>query len=962
MTNPDPGAPADAASAGLRFTFANVDFDAAEGSLQVGGVRVDLEPRPLRLLAEMLRHAGEVMTRDELIDSVWEGRVTVDHVVANAVSKLRAALGAEGAARLQTVPRIGYRLLGPVQRHARLVDPSPLLPGQPLAGREGYVLEKALGNRRRQDVWLARHLQLGHLRVFKFAQDGERLSALKREYTLYRVLTQELGPREDFARVLDANFARSPCYLECEYGGDSLLDWAGSGAGLAAMSLDERVALFLQAARALAAAHGVGVLHKDIKPANILVKTAAGAAASSPESQAAHWQLCLTDFGSGRLLDAARLQALDITALGLTQTQDQVLADAGSGTLAYMAPELLARQAPTTQTDLYALGLVLLQMAVGDLQQTLAPGWQRQLADPLLADDVSKATEGRPEDRLSSVGELVQRLEQLPQRRLARQQAAADAARQQAMASQLARSQARRPWVVAAVASLSLGLVFSLFLAGRERAAQQRADEQSRRALAVNDFLTKDLLVAADLRQTPGGDRPVTMLDLLRRGSQAAVQRFEGQPLMEVAARHHLARTFNGLWAKTEARAEYDRALAMLRPLVPPDDDLLLTMELERLIVVADQIERDAARADLDRIEAVLLASLGPGRLPAAPELAMLLLQCRVYMLHVQGRHQDELPLARQWVAMADATAGTPLGRRVDARAALAATLRALGDPSGAERVFAELALPPFDRARESRLAISNFEMTNAGLLRDEGRHAEAEALLAKVHERLTQDKLPSAWHQGYLDAERGHNFRAWSQREGRPLDPAAQHYRQSVDHFRRGLGDEHQFVRAMQLNLVTVDLTLARYDSALAELRDMEAWIVARASAHTQRRLQLMFGQALLGLGRPEDALVHLRRVPAPTQEPPTRPPESWQVNGPLPPIELLAWDAQALQGLALLQSRQAAQGQPLLRQAVDVLTRTGWLPRGDASFDALLRAEVRAARRVETTPDGARSPSRQR
>lgn len=397
--------PADGAPSASAWRFDNCEFDTLEPVLRVGGRPVTVEPRPLRLLAELLQHCNEVLTKEELLESVWEGRPTVDHVLANAVSKLRTALGEAGAARLQTVPRVGYRFAGPVQRIERVARALCQQAGQVVPGREGFVLERSLGRTVDGGVWLARHAKLGHRRVFKFAEDGARLTALKREYSLFRLLQRELGPREDIVKLVDANFTLAPFWLECESAGSSLLDWAGEGppgGQLAALAVPERLGLFVQIARAVAAAHSVGVLHKDIKPANVLVGGSEGA-----------WQARLTDFGSGRLLQPERLQGLHLTALGLTQGAEAGVDDR-SGTLMYLAPELMAGHAPTVQSDLYALGMVLFQILVADLRRPLATGWQRLIDDELLRADIAAATEGSPAERLPSVADLVQRLEQLP--------------------------------------------------------------------------------------------------------------------------------------------------------------------------------------------------------------------------------------------------------------------------------------------------------------------------------------------------------------------------------------------------------------------------------------------------------------------------------------------------------------------------------------------------------------------
>ena len=73
----------------------------------------------------------------------------------------------------------------------------------------------------------------------------------------------------------------------------------------------------------------------------------------------------------------------------------------------------------TTQGDVYALGVLLYQMAVGDLARPLAPGWERDVPDELLREDIAACVEGDPQRRLSGAHELSERLRTLPQRRQA---------------------------------------------------------------------------------------------------------------------------------------------------------------------------------------------------------------------------------------------------------------------------------------------------------------------------------------------------------------------------------------------------------------------------------------------------------------------------------------------------------------------------------------------------------------
>lgn len=486
-----------------RWRFGAVEFDEARRELRIAGLPVDIEHKPLEVLSLLLRHPGEVVTKDELFDTVWAGRVTVDHVLATAVGKLRKALEGSGERRIVTVPRIGYRLEGQVERMMVGAAPASALSlqaGAPVPGRDHFVLERQLGRTLGSEVWLARQPRSRQARVFKFALDGEHLAAIKREATLLRVLRDSLGEREDFVQAIDWNFESPPFFVESAYGGQPLGDWAREDGRLAAMDAAARIAFFLPVVDAVAAAHGVGVLHKDLKPANILV-----------DDRGDVRQVRLTDFGSSRLLQPERLAELGITALGMTMTQ--VGGDGSSGTPLYLAPELLAGQPATVRSDVYALGVILYQVMVGDLGRPLAPGWERDIDDVLLREDIAQATDGRPEMRIASATELAERLRRLPARRVERaEQEAAELSRQQLWHA-LERSRARRPWIVATIGVLAAGLLFSGLAWWRSEQQRHIAEQQAARAEASMGFFDKALITLST--GNSGYDHDPTIRDML---------------------------------------------------------------------------------------------------------------------------------------------------------------------------------------------------------------------------------------------------------------------------------------------------------------------------------------------------------------------------------------------------------------------------------------------------------------
>jgi len=101
------------------FRFGSFEVDLRAGELRKQGFRVKLQERPLQILALLLDHPGEVVTREELRQHLWAADTFVDfdHSVNTAVNKLRDALGdsAESPRFIETLPRHGYRFIGHVE-------------------------------------------------------------------------------------------------------------------------------------------------------------------------------------------------------------------------------------------------------------------------------------------------------------------------------------------------------------------------------------------------------------------------------------------------------------------------------------------------------------------------------------------------------------------------------------------------------------------------------------------------------------------------------------------------------------------------------------------------------------------------------------------------------------------------------------------------------------------------------
>lgn len=107
--------------------FGDFELDVCAGQLRKHGVKLRLQGQPLQVLAVLLKHAGDVVTRDELRSQIWSADTFVDfdHSLHNAIARLRETLGdsAETPRYIETLPRRGYRFIAPVEKE-EAPDPS----------------------------------------------------------------------------------------------------------------------------------------------------------------------------------------------------------------------------------------------------------------------------------------------------------------------------------------------------------------------------------------------------------------------------------------------------------------------------------------------------------------------------------------------------------------------------------------------------------------------------------------------------------------------------------------------------------------------------------------------------------------------------------------------------------------------------------------------------------------------
>ena len=328
-----------------------------------------------------------------------------------------------------------------------------------------WLLEEKLGEGAVGQIWTGRHTGLDERRVFKFCDTEAKARTLKRELTLFRLLKDRVGRNPHFIPLHEVSLDEPPFYLMMDHVESvDLARWCLRSGGPAKVPLETRLEIVAQAADALQAAHDSGVLHRDVKPSNLLIEDRETSDGGPP----AHVRL--TDFGIGQIITEELLAG---GRAGFTRTVSNLRAATLSGTQMYMAPEVIAGYDGTARSDLYSLGVVLFQLVAENLQRPVTVDWEAAVPDPLLREDLRLCLAGDPADRFPAAAELAVRLRAHGQRRQ-------EAELRRAELAERERAAYRRGIMrTAAVAAVIVGIIAVLAVI----AMRQRKEAQTARAL-----------------------------------------------------------------------------------------------------------------------------------------------------------------------------------------------------------------------------------------------------------------------------------------------------------------------------------------------------------------------------------------------------------------------------------------------------------------------------------------------
>lgn len=683
---------------------------------------------------------------------------------------------------------------------AAVLDRGAVLPAAPapLAGGRigGFVLQRVLGQGGMGTVWLAEQQQPRRLVALKVLAVGLRSETARRRFQFEAEMLGRLR-HPGIAQVYEAAVHRDEAtamdvpYFAMELVVDAVdLVTFAHGRGL---DTDARLELLLQLCLAVHHGHQHGVIHRDLKPPNVLVD--------------ADGRVVVIDFGIARCAEAPK--------------SAQTLPGLLLGTVPYMSPEQLGGDAAAidTRTDVWALGVIACELLTGQLpfptsglpptralERVRAGALRLPGLDADLQCIVQKALCLEPARRYASAAALADDLRayraHLP-----------ISARPPSAVYQLRKFARRHRGVVAAAAAVVLALASGLAAVmvqnGRIERQRQLALVQLARAERVTRF-AKDVLAQSHALTGRGPD--VTLRSALDDAARHVDDAGWSDPAVEAEIKDLLGSCYRSLSLPDQAAPFVERAALLRRQHDGPAARATMEVEQELALLRLDQQRDDEALQLLDELRGRCAGAFGEG-----DALTLSIDHDRALALRHLGRLEQAEALYRRTLEQRRLVLGADDPATLVTQHNLGVLLLGNGDAAAARDLLQDC----FDRRRVG-LGPDHpdtlMSQDNLGeCWRDLGDPDRAIALhlaaLQGLRQRLGDDQ---EWTLGACY----HLLRAYAQRGD--IDAMLQVAREALPHSQATFGDDDRRTLDLRAALAGGAMAKGEMDAAERQYRDI--------------------------------------------------------------------------------------------------------------------------------------------